>query len=95
VFARFPVPAGVSAGVRVAALLWGRDAAERVAASSGDDDSGCIHATAERERPAAGSAFDLVVATDVMYIHEAVQPLVDTLQARHTVKCPHISSLVR
>ena len=80
--------------MRVAALEWGRDAAERVAtaaAQSGDED------LVVRPCPAADPqepGFDLVVATDVMYVHEAVPPLVDTLQVRTAgCRCCRLRSL--
>ncbi len=71
------------------ALLWGRDAARRVLAAAAEPAAGdeCVCPGAAGDACAAG--FDLVVATDVMYIHEAVQPLVDTLQARRAACARH------
>jgi len=73
-----PPEAGYS-GVRVAPLLWGADAARRVAAGGPDraDDVHCLRPAAQ-PRPAG---FQLVVATDVMYVHEAVPALLDALRA--------------
>ena len=73
-----PPDAGES-GVRVAPLLWSADAARRVAAGGPDrdDDAHCL-------RPAVQprlAGFQLVVATDVMYVHEAVPALLDALRA--------------
>jgi predicted nicotinamide N-methyase len=71
------VPAEGTAGVRVAPLLWGAEAARRVA-SAVPDDANCIR----RAAAAPGShGFDLVVATDVMYVHEAVPALLAALRA--------------
>lgn len=74
------MPPDGAAGVRVAPLLWGAEAARRVAAAEpGDaDDANCLRRAAAAP---ASHGFDLVVATDVMYVHEAVPALLAALRA--------------
>lgn len=63
----------------MAPLLWGHDAARRVADTRPDsaDDPNCLRVAASL----AAAPFDLVVASDVMYVHEAVPALLASLRA--------------